>query len=92
MFQPLDNVALGIDGGHVVAAVLVKIHDRLPFEIIGSGLLRQRLGRSRCGENDLGAGTRGGVDSYKDQGSLPETGAELDHRESVLFDNCPPIA
>jgi hypothetical protein len=41
VIESLGDVALLIDGGDVVAAVRVEVHDRLPLAVALGGILRQ---------------------------------------------------
>ena len=43
--ETLDNVAVGVDGGDVVAAVGVEVEHGLPAEVVGGGALGQGLRR-----------------------------------------------
>lgn len=42
VLEALDDATRRVDGGHVVAAVGVKVEDRLPSEVVGRGRLRER--------------------------------------------------
>ncbi|KAL1837709.1 hypothetical protein VTK73DRAFT_4579 [Phialemonium thermophilum] len=47
--QALGDGAVRPDGGHVVAAVLVEVEERLPAEVVGRRVLRQSLGGDGSG-------------------------------------------
>jgi hypothetical protein len=88
------GVAAGVDGGGVVAAVAVKVEERLEAALSGIGGTRQRsedvtlgdgAGSRQGPEDSSGRDERGTHRDYGDCGGAVEGGVKVSKKKKILF-------